>query len=64
MFIKKIRIYSLVGADLGGLTFIVCHFYSDYLMKYLNVNMMMGILTLIAATQGLLASLVYRKIKE
>jgi len=64
MNIKRIRIYSLVGINLGGVTVLVCSFYTDFLTNYLNINAIMGILALVAAIQGLLSSLIYRKIKE
>jgi len=64
MFIKKMRIYSFWGMNLGGVTFLFCYLYTEHLMQYLNVKLVMGIIAVIAAIQGLLASLIYRNIKN
>lgn len=64
MIIKSIRIYSLVGMNLGGLTCLVCIFYVEFLMKYIDIGFIMSVLALIASIQAVLASLIYKKIKE
>lgn len=64
MFIKRMRIYSLIGLNLGGITFLFCYLYSEHLIKNLNIEMALAIFAIISAIQGLLASLIYRNIKN
>lgn len=64
MNVKKIKIYSFIGMNLGGVTFLCCIFYIPFLIEHISVYSMMGILALVSALQGLLASLIYRIIRE
>lgn len=64
MNVKKIKIYSFIGMNLGGVTFLCCIFYTTFLIEHISIFSMMGILALVSALQGLLASLIYRKVRK
>ncbi len=62
--LKNIKIYANLATALGVLTFIFCNIYTVYLIKYLDVKLMVSVLALIAAIQAFLANLIYKNIKK
>lgn len=64
MNFKKIKLYAFIGLNLGGVIFLICQFYIEFIANYINVNMMFGILSILGAILLGINSKIYYDIKD
>jgi hypothetical protein len=58
MDIRKIKKYANIGMNLSGVAFLICSLYRILIKDYISTELLFGILAVMAASTGLLNSLI------